>query len=287
MWKNINGKGENFQCNNSCTHLFSTFFSIFLPRILRIYPNGKEEDNGEDHVSLYLKLARSLDGCDVNATYKFFVYNYKRKMYLVVQGFEVQHFDDVEDIEHGISRVLSLNDFLNPSNGFILNGRCKFGVEVTVMRPTARDACLLDLNVQRRSRFTWPIRNFTESLMYDYLDSRPFTMEGRRWFLRMYPRGHGPGFEKSISIYLHLCDFSDLRNGRRLYITMELRAKNLMNEPDATQTVFACYNISSYASGHCDLVALSDLHNSEKGFKLDDMLILEVELKQQYLLEDL
>ncbi|GAB4856357.1 hypothetical protein Ancab_040484 [Ancistrocladus abbreviatus] len=254
--------------------------------VLSIYLNGKEVDNGKDHISLYLQMAANLgDGySSINATCKFFIYDYIKKMYLVVQGLEVYRFDDIE-IQQGISRVLSLNDFTNASNGFLSNGRSMFGVEVTIVSATAQTANLRALNVWRDRTFTWAIPNFSECLMYDYVDSDEFPRR-RSWRLQMHPKGWGKALGKGLSLYLCLMNSSDLTNGRKLFVHMELRLKNMKNEPDKVETVVGCYTSFATIWGSNYLASLSDVHNSEKGFKLDDQLIVEVELKELHLMAD-
>ncbi|GAB4852012.1 hypothetical protein Ancab_040539 [Ancistrocladus abbreviatus] len=238
------------------------------------------------YISLHLKLVQKLGhGSSVNATYKFFIYDYRRKIYLVVQGSEVQRFDDIQN-EHGISRVLSFSDFTNASNGFLVNGCCMFGVEIAVISTTAQNARLSALNAQRCNKHTWVIPNFSECLMHECTCSSPFTKEGRSWELWVHPKGHGMGLGNSLSLYLRLKDLDDLINGRKLFVHAELRLKNVRNEPDRTGTIVVWYTSSAPSWGHDKVALLSDLHDPQKGFKLDDKLIVEVEFKHLYLMKE-
>ncbi|GAB4852795.1 hypothetical protein Ancab_040559 [Ancistrocladus abbreviatus] len=198
-------------------------------------------------------------------------------------GLEVQRFDDIAK-ERGISRVLSLSNFTNTSNGFLVNDHCMFGVEVSIISTIAQNARLRILNERRNNIFTWPIQHFSELNNYAYSDQ--FTMEERSWRLLMYPGGYGSGEGNNLSLYLSLIDFSDLTNGRKLFAKIELRLKNLRNDPHRSQTISIWYTRSSSSWGHDKVASLSDLHNSEKGFKLDDKVIAEVEVKQLYLMKE-
>ncbi|GAB4852802.1 hypothetical protein Ancab_040562 [Ancistrocladus abbreviatus] len=275
---------ESFRNTLAAPNFDSTEFDVEGYRVLSIYPNGKQEDNGKDHISLYLKLVEKLGhGRSINATYKFFIYDYRRKIYLVVQELQVQHFDDIEN-EQGISRVLSLSNFTNTSNGFLMNDCCMFRVEVTTMNTIAQNACLRALNAQRDNTFSWPIQHFSKLNEDEYSDQ--FTMEGHSWKLLIHPRGFGSGKGKSLSMFLVLIDFSDLTNGRKLHARMELRLKNLRSGPHSSQIISAWYTRSFFSWGHDNVASLCDLHNLEKGFKIDDKLIVEVELKQLYLMKE-
>ncbi|GAB4830652.1 hypothetical protein Ancab_040193 [Ancistrocladus abbreviatus] len=247
--------------------------------ILGIHPN----DQG--HLTLALQLNEPCDRFPINAMCKFFIYNYQSQMYLVVHGSEALHFDDILRVR-GIQMLL-VSDFTNVSNGFFLNDRCMFGVEVTILGTTAKKTVLRALNIGRDNfKETWEIQNFQElSSESDEVHSHQFNMGGRLWKLVMYPRGCGKNWGKSLALFLVLLDCSDVTDGRKLYVNMEIHLKNLRNEPDITEKIIACYQVSS-ASWGINLILLRDLHNPEKGFKLDDKLILEIEVKHMYLMDE-
>lgn len=82
-------------------------------------PNGNKDDHGDGHISLYLRLINDLDrGCFIDATVKVFIYDYKRRVYLVIQG-TGECIYTVREKEKGFARALSLDDFLSSSNGFL------------------------------------------------------------------------------------------------------------------------------------------------------------------------
>ncbi|KAL9263494.1 MATH domain and coiled-coil domain-containing protein [Drosera capensis] len=253
--------------------------------VLVIYPAGNKDDDGVDHISLYLKLIDKLDhGYSVMATIKFFIYDYRRKTYLIIQGLGEQRYDVMEK-QKGIARALPLSDFLSSSNGFINGGRCKLGVEVLVVDAIARTACCSTLKERPNSIYTWPIENFSQ--IADRVFSDEFTREGRKWKLQLYPRGYGAGYNKAISLYLFLVDFTDLINGKKLYVEHELRVRNLQNQKDATRMAGGWYINTGHNWGVANLLSLSDLHNSKKGFKIDDKVIVEVKLNLMVLMKDI
>ncbi|KAL9271726.1 MATH domain and coiled-coil domain-containing protein, partial [Drosera capensis] len=96
--------------------------------------------------------------------------------------------------------------------------------------------------------------------------------------LELYPKGYATGYNKGISLYLFLVDFTDLINGKKLYVEYELRVRNLLNKKDATRMGRGWYVNTEHNRGIPNLLSLSDLHNSEKGFKIDDKVIVEVKL---------
>ncbi|GMH18156.1 hypothetical protein Nepgr_019997 [Nepenthes gracilis] len=255
--------------------------------LLSLYPTGNKDDDGGDHISLYLKLVDRLDqGDSIDATFKFFVYDYKRRAYLTVQDLREQCFDEMEK-ERGISRVLPLSDFTNASNGFLKNDRCKFGVEVFVADTVAKTASLSTLNERSDSTFVWWIQDFSK--LSDPAFSNEFLMEGRSWKLKLAPKGHASGLHKSLSASLVLNDATDLTNGKKVYVEHELRLKNFQGpqDTDIARITRAWYSRSNGCEwGTDNLISLSELHDPSKGFLLEDKLILEVKLNLVFLMSD-
>ncbi|KAL9273266.1 MATH domain and coiled-coil domain-containing protein [Drosera capensis] len=245
--------------------------------VLVIYPAGNKDDDGVDHISLYLKLIDKLDHWYfVVATVKFFIYDYRRKTYLIIQGLEEQRYDVMEK-QKGIARALPLSDFMSSSNGFINGDRCKLGVEVLVADATSRTAFCSTLKERPNSIYTWPIENFSQIADKEHSDMK----------LELYPKGNARGYNKGISLYLFLVDFTDLINGKKLYVEHELRVRNLQNQKDATSIARGWYTNTNHNWGISNLLSLSDLHNSKKGFKIDDKMIVEVKLNLMVLMKDI
>lgn len=79
-------------------------------KVMRIYPNGNLKDNGEGHISFYLKMVDNLDqGIDVTCALKFFIHDQTHN-YLVIQDLEEKRFHALKR-EWGISRILKLSTF--------------------------------------------------------------------------------------------------------------------------------------------------------------------------------
>jgi len=60
-----------------------------MSRRLVLYPNGKKNSNGNDHISLYLAIAATETypiGWGVNVHIRFFVFDQIRNKYLTIQG---------------------------------------------------------------------------------------------------------------------------------------------------------------------------------------------------------
>ncbi|KAL9259608.1 MATH domain and coiled-coil domain-containing protein [Drosera capensis] len=206
--------------------------------VLVIYPHGNKDEDGEDHISLYLKLISPQE-----------------------------HTYDAMEKEKGIAHAIPFSDFTQSTNGFLKNDRCKFGVEVFVADTVPRTAALSVLNEHLRHTVTWTIKEFSKLTEDQY--SNAFTRKGRTELV-LNPRGFGPARRKSLSLFLNLVDFSDLTNGRKLLVEKTLRVKNQLNGEDASESTCGWYTKAMHCSGTCHLLSVSDLHNANKGFKVED-----------------
>ncbi|KAL9272608.1 MATH domain and coiled-coil domain-containing protein [Drosera capensis] len=244
--------------------------------VLVIYPHGNTNIGEEDHISLYLKLISkpSRIGWTVNAIIKFFIFDYEGS-----NSGPNAHTYDATRMTNGISQALLLRDFIRPSNGFISRtDMCKFGVEVCLPditpNSTGRLSCL---NARTRDNFTWKIKKFsriTYSKCSDYFD-----MEKRTWELKIYPHGWGAGKGESLTLFLSLIDLSNLTRGKKLYVHTTMRIINQLGEEHEEASICCWYTKEDYSFGAIHLLSLSDLHNKDKGFKMDDQVIVEVEFK--------
>ncbi|GAB4838895.1 hypothetical protein Ancab_039867 [Ancistrocladus abbreviatus] len=174
------------------SHSFeSTEFSVGGYRwAIQIYPHGNEKENGDGHISIYLRLCDKLkSGSVINVIFRALVYDYERNKYLVIQD------------------------------------RCTFGAEVFIINatiPTSAEVCNMESGRDRS--YTWRIERFSELPNSAY--SPEFTVEGRTWKLNAWPGGCGTQKGKSFSLYLCLCQYADLAAGNKLYVEYELHLKN-------------------------------------------------------------
>ncbi|GAB2218057.1 hypothetical protein Droror1_Dr00001274 [Drosera rotundifolia] len=144
----------------------------------------------------------------------------------------------VREKEKGFARALPLDDFLSSSNGFLQNGGCMFGAEVFVADAIAKNARLSTLNENTNSIYTWVIEDFSK--LSDCELSSMFISEGHPWRLQIHPRGWGTLLNSGLLLYLIPDDTSDLTNGRKFFVQVELRIKNLQNLGDAVGTDPSC-----------------------------------------------
>ncbi|KAL3714594.1 hypothetical protein ACJRO7_006497 [Eucalyptus globulus] len=187
---------------------------------LILYPNGDKSMEGEDHVSLYLAVSGANPpkfGWEINATVRFFVFDQIRDEYLAKEG-KNRRFHTMKS-KWGIPRFMPLKTFINPSNGYLVDDTCFFGVEVFVVKNLGQGECLTLKASPNSVSHEWRISNFS-TLVYDF-SSEIFTAGKLKWKLHLYPRGNTHDRHKNLSIYLCLVDSSC----RKVKVTFTIRLK--------------------------------------------------------------
>ncbi|XP_074275482.1 uncharacterized protein LOC141599395 [Silene latifolia] len=247
---------------------------------LCLYPEGNKKDDGKDHISLYLKLVEPLDKKVIAVMFNFFIYDQLRDNYLMIQGLKEKRFH-VAKTEWGVSRVISLNDFDDASNGFLKDDSCVFGVEivyayVNVQPQVAVVHTTTTTTTHLKSySFKWEIPKFSKlKLPCDY--SPEFNINGRSWKLNIYPNGELSS--RSIDLYLCLNSTSSTK-GNKLFVEAELRMKNqakLSEGKDRKQTLCRWFLAGGMRWGYSNFIGLENLED----FKLKDKIIIEVNVKE-------
>ncbi|XP_048139017.1 uncharacterized protein LOC115756273 isoform X2 [Rhodamnia argentea] len=192
---------------------------------LIIYPDGDKSNKGEDHVSLYLAVSEAdplkVDG-EINATVRFFVFDQIRDEYLLREG-KNRRFRAMKH-KWGIPRFLPLKTFINPSNGYLVDDTCVFGVEVFVAKSLGLGECLTLKASPNSVCHKWKISTFSTS--GNGRCSEVFTAGNHNWRLHLYPRGDQHNKDKNLSVYLCLVDSGD----QKVKATYTIRLKGKSGE---------------------------------------------------------
>lgn len=170
---------------------------------LCLYPNGNKEKGVKDHISLYLETtnAGSLpSGWEVIADMKVYLLTQNKKKYVTIEGMPlsimanlvatlhvkfctvVRHFHALKT-ERGFSRLIPLATFNDPSNGYLIDDTCVFGVDVSVVNNTPKGECLSMVNDPIPFKHTWRIADFSQ--LTEYVHSHVFEVGGYKWYINM------------------------------------------------------------------------------------------------------
>ncbi|KFK23307.1 hypothetical protein AALP_AAs50688U000100, partial [Arabis alpina] len=198
---------------------------------LVVYPNGNKKDTWTGFISMYVEidstsLVISTPPTQVFAELRFFVYNKKHNKYLTVQDEEVKPFNALKTV-WGLHHVVPYYVFNNPENGYVFEGgQCEFGVDVIVAPPPLAKWEILSFNEKLpHPKFSWTLKNFSK-LKEDYYRSNSFSMGGRNWVLRLYPKGDSGADGKWLSIFLFLAHGETLKADEKIFVQRHVRVLN-------------------------------------------------------------
>ncbi|XP_006431921.2 ubiquitin carboxyl-terminal hydrolase 13 [Citrus clementina] len=250
---------------------------------LVFYPNGKKNDGGKDHLSLYLKIDDSNPHSDgtwnVNVYYKLFVYDQLSNQYLVVQDAKapMRRFDRRKG-EWGFGKFLDLATFNEPSNGYLVDESCVFGAEVYVVKPTGSEEILSLVSEPDDGTYRFTIPAFG-SVGDTVQRSGEFTVGERNWQLVVYPAGSGADRGNYLTVSLKLADYQKVTPKKPVYAEFKLKIPNQYsrNRAGAEQTVKYFFN-SAAEKESSKFLSRDDLYDTTKGYlPSNETLVVEVQ----------
>ncbi|XP_074349161.1 uncharacterized protein LOC141688912 [Apium graveolens] len=271
-----------FSIINTHTHtpLLSLHFT-FHRRIV-LLPDGHKEGYG-DHISIYLSVAnkKSLaDGKEVHAIYRFFLFDQIRGKYLTVQVIirNARRFDSVK-YKWGFSKFISLQEFEDPTNGFLVDGTCILGAEVYVIwssghviqSPGVRE-CLSISNFENVTyNYKWKVTGFSE-LVDDHCFSDTFDVGSYKWRLCLYPKGDSDNRGCSLSFFLDLMDPPKNFSAQHVKAEYTITLNDQINKKHHIHIDTNWFGPSTWHSwGWGSFIQLKDLKDrAKKGFIVDD-----------------
>ncbi|XP_055960090.1 uncharacterized protein LOC130014956 [Mercurialis annua] len=249
----------------------------------------KQEKNGDGYISLYLVLSKSNQltfNQEVNVTFKLFIYDYIRDKYCNVQDDKARRFCGIRR-EWGFDKLVSLIDFKDESNGYLMDDCCIFGAEVLVIQNGSKGECLSMVKTPANNTCTWKIEKFSE------LDSSPtkskvFSIGGSKWSIFVYPKGETRVKGKSLSIFLKLEDHASFQHGRKLYAEFMFTVRNQLSEKHhQLNGLTHQFDSSKQTWGFLSFLSLNDLNDKSKGFVHDNTLVVEVEIRAMTVIKGL
>ncbi|VVA99006.1 unnamed protein product [Arabis nemorensis] len=252
---------------------------------LVVYPNGNKQDSGSGYLSLYVAIDNSTLVAahqEVYADLRFYVFNKNERKYFTIQDTDVWKFSVFKTM-WGFSQVLPVDTFKDPSKGYLYDGdHCEFGVDVTIPSLFEKSELFSVAENFQNPRFTWTIRGFS-TLFKDVYLSDVFSIGGRSWQIQVNPNGRATGEGKALSMYLNLDVNEKFRPYEKIYLRAKLRVLNQGQLSNVERPLDLWYNGPGYGAGYSwgyhEFISLADLKDSSKGFIVNDMLMVQVEIE--------
>ncbi|ESR45026.1 hypothetical protein CICLE_v10002650mg [Citrus x clementina] len=130
--------------------------------------------------------------------------------------------------ECGIDKLIPLQAFKEPSNGYLVDDSCVFGAEIFVIKPTGKGEALSIVKVpaQAGNILRWKIPNFSDLRDPEYYSSE-FNAGGREWRIVICPMGDDKDDKAKgnyLSFYIRLQGSDDIfQSKRKLYAEYKMR----------------------------------------------------------------
>ncbi|VVA94626.1 unnamed protein product [Arabis nemorensis] len=233
---------------------------------LVVYPKGNEKDSGNGFISMYVEI----DGkclmiftppTEVFAELRFFVYNKKQNKYLMIQDVEAKRFNALKTV-WGLPQVVPYDTFNNPENGYIFKGdQCEFGVDVIVAPPLTNWEIVSYNQKLPNPKFAWTLKNFSELKENEY-KSKSFSMGGRNWFLKLYPKGDSRADGKWLSVFLKLADGEKPKADEKFFVQANLRVLDPLGSNHSACKMNDWYNDLHTGWGWIQFLSLDELRKS-------------------------
>ncbi|KAL1825771.1 hypothetical protein ACET3Z_012549 [Daucus carota] len=240
-----------------------------------VCPSVRNASDG-DYLSIYLLLA-SDSRKEVNAIFRFFVFDQIRDWCLLVKG-KSKRFDWVKN-EWGYRNFISIDDLTDPSHGYIVDDTCLFGVEVFVSQSSGLRECFSISNIDNTYNYTWNITQ--SSKLRGDRHSDEFIVGGYKWELWLSTEGDSNHTGSSLSVFLVLLDTPNNSRDDRVKVQFTLKLKDWIDKNHLQKTDtqwFSFVSSSSNVWGWESFIQLEELKDRDNGFIVDDSCMIEAEL---------
>ncbi|XP_033130268.1 uncharacterized protein LOC103831369 [Brassica rapa] len=229
-------------------------------RRLIVYPKGNEKDDGSGFISMYVEIDSKIT-TEVFAELRFFVYNKKENKYFTIQDLEVRRFNALKTV-WGLQQFLPLDTFNDLKNGYIFEGgHCEFGVDVIVASPLTNWEILSFDEKLSKPKFSWAVRKFSD-LNVNNLTSDIFSMGGRKWVLRLYPKGDAIADGKWLSIYLEMAPSDTLKEDEKIFVQANLRVLDPLGSNHIQLQMNVWFEVQNASWGWYNFMSLAELRKT-------------------------
>ncbi|CAN6548587.1 unnamed protein product [Malus baccata var. baccata] len=248
---------------------------------LVFFPYGNKKKNVEDHVSIYLQMARTdslQPDWEVYVDFRVCLLDQEKGTYVVFQDDKIMQkclHGAAPDV--GYDKLLSIEELADASNGYVINDTCVFGVEVFVCKErragNGRSISMTKNAVKYMP--VWKIEKFS-MLKDEYYCSEPFTAANQRWKIHIYPKGDGASKGTHLALYLTLADAEKLHPGTQILTKLTFRIVDQMHHKHHYCNFW--FNASQRSWGSSSFITLATLNEADKGFLMNNTCIMEAEI---------
>ncbi|KAL6226516.1 hypothetical protein ACLB2K_000478 [Fragaria x ananassa] len=250
---------------------------------LVLFPNGNKKRNVTDHISLYLEMAGekpiSTD-LVVTVEYKLFLLNRQKekKTYLVREDANKKYcfYRAIVGGSAGFDRFISLEEFGNLRNGYLVDDQCEFGAEVFVseMRNGKGEMVAMNLNTVMY-KHVWNVIDFSK-LSAEYYFSPSFIGEDQKyckWKIWLYPKGTAAGKGSHVSVFLQMDETEKLPTGSKILAQFKLGILDQVHGKHIVREAKQWFSAPRWGLGWPELIT----QEANAAFLKNDICVVETE----------
>lgn len=252
---------------------------------LVLHPLGDKSKNGNDHISLYLAIAGTdslQPNWEVYVVYRLFLLDQNNDNYLTVEDgkWKPRRFRGMKK-EWGFDKYISLKEFNESSNGYLVDDVCVFGAEVFVCKEKfkgGKGECLTMIKSPIIHKHVWKIDNFSKLDDAKSCESRAFNAGGEKWKIQVYPKGKGSGEGSHLSLFVALADPTALHPATKIYAEVKMSLQDQVHSEHHSGKVSYWFSASNPEVGGIRFILLSNFQQPNMGFLVKDSCIVEAEV---------
>ncbi|AEE34959.1 unnamed protein product [Arabidopsis thaliana] len=226
---------------------------------------GNVKDNGSGFISMYVELdssslMESKPPTEVFAELRFFVYNKKQNKYFT-KDVEIKRFDALKMVW-----------------GLPKGNECEFGVDVIVAPPLTNWE-ILSFHDEKLSypKVTWSVKNFSQWKENECSKPNRFSIGGREWVLKLFPKGNSRAKGKYLSVFLYLADNETLKPDEKIFTQVVVRILNPLGSNHVASRLNYWHKGSNFGYGWCKFLSLDKIRKTY--LDKEDTLMIEAEFE--------
>ncbi|KAH0874993.1 hypothetical protein HID58_072355, partial [Brassica napus] len=154
-------------------------------------------------------------------------------------------------------------------------GQCEFGVDVIVAPPLTNWEVLSFTEKYSDPKFSWTIKKISE--LKEDVTSRTFSMGGKKWVLKLYPKGDPTADGKWLSVFLYLADCDKPKADEKIFVQANMRVLGPLGSNHFKLQMETWYTEQTPAWGWSRFLSLAEL--GKVHLDKEDMLKVEIEFK--------
>ncbi|KAI3743134.1 hypothetical protein L1987_60837 [Smallanthus sonchifolius] len=249
---------------------------------LVIHPNGNKSKNAGEFLSVYLAMADTTSlapGWEVYAAFRIFLLDQNDDSYLKVEDERTngRRFHRLRT-EWGFDQFISLKEFGDSSNGYLLGDNCVFGAEVFVRkeRSKGKTESLSMVKEAVSYKHTWKISNYSK-VNADCESSNIFNVGDHKWKVQLYPNGKG-GTGGYISLKLALAEPQELPSGTKILAEFTIRILDQLDTRHYYGKASYWFSASKPEWGWQRFITHGTFFQTNRGLLFKDVCCIEVEV---------